>query len=72
MTALTGSQAVAIGASVLLQTTYHLYQGIPHACAVGATFFVFSMYYVRTRRVAPLVLAHFYLDAVVTFVYAHK
>jgi uncharacterized protein len=60
--ALAGSPAVAAAASVILQTAYHLYQGPPQAVALAASFAVFSLYYLSTRRVWPIVLAHFYLD----------
>jgi len=59
---LTGSGALAVLVSVGVQTFYHLYQGIPLALAHGATFSVFSLYYLKTRRIAPVVLAHLYRD----------
>ena len=59
---LTGSGALAVLVSVGVQTLYHLYQGVPMALAHGATFSVFSLYYLRTRRIAPVVLAHLYGD----------
>jgi membrane protease YdiL (CAAX protease family) len=60
--ALTGSRAWAIAVSVGLQTAYHLYQGVPYALAAGAMFLVFSMYYVRNRRILPVIVAHFCFD----------
>jgi membrane protease YdiL (CAAX protease family) len=60
--ALIGSPVIAAAASVILQTAYHLYQGLPQAAALAAAFTVFSLYYLSTRRVWPLILAHFYLD----------
>ena len=60
---LTGSGALAVLVSVGVQTLYHLYQGVPLALAHGATFLVFSLYYLKTRRIAPVVLAHLYMDA---------
>jgi len=58
-----GSPALAILVSVALQVSYHLYQGIARTIAVAATFTVFSIYFVRTRRILPIVVAHFCIDA---------
>ena len=54
--------ALAVLVSVAIQAFYHLYQGVPAALGHGATFLVFSLYYLRTRRIAPVVLAHLYMD----------
>ena len=59
---LTKSAVSAVIVSSLLQTSYHFYQGVPAALADGATFLVFSIYYARSGRIAPVILAHFYLD----------
>ena len=59
---LTQSGALAVLVSVVIQAFYHLYQGVPAALGHAATFLVFSLYYLKTRRVAPVVLAHLYLD----------
>jgi membrane protease YdiL (CAAX protease family) len=60
---LTGSGALAVAISVALQTVYHLYQGVIMAVATGAGFLIFSLYYARSRRITPVILAHLYLDA---------
>jgi len=54
---------LAVFVSVALQTSYHLYQGIPGAFSHIPTFWLFSAYYVRTRRIFPVILAHLLLDA---------
>ena len=59
---LTKSAVSAVIVSTLLQTSYHFYQGVPAAFADGATFLVFSIYYARSGRIAPVILAHFYFD----------
>ena len=59
---LTNSTTKAIIASTALQTSYHLYQGVPLALADGALFLIFSIYYARTNRITPIVLAHLYCD----------
>lgn len=60
--ALTGSATLAVVLSFLLQTSYHLYQGVPYAMALGLIFLVFSIYYARTHRILPVLLAHFLAD----------
>ncbi len=56
------STKVAAIASVLLQTSYHLYQGLFDAVVLSACFSVFTWYYIRKRRILPVVLAHMILD----------
>jgi membrane protease YdiL (CAAX protease family) len=60
--ALTGSWVLAGAASVAIQTSYHLYYGWLGALAVGIQFLVFSIYYARTRRAMPIVVAHGLID----------
>jgi membrane protease YdiL (CAAX protease family) len=56
-----------IAASALLRGAYHLYQGPGMAVGNVVMGVLFSWYYLRTRRVMPLVVAHTALD-VVSFV----
>lgn len=56
-----------IAASALLRGSYHLYQGPGMAAGNVVMGVVFSWYYLRRRRVMPLVVAHTVLD-VVSFV----
>ena len=67
--ALTGSTSKAILASTLLQTSYHFYQGAPAAFGHGATFLIFSIFYARTNRIMPIILAHLYTDVIGTLLY---
>lgn len=59
---LTKSATKAILISTLLQTSYHFYQGVPAALSHAGTFLVFSIYYARTKRILPVILAHLYGD----------
>ena len=59
---LTNSVFKAVMCSTLLQMSYHFYQGAPMALSEGATFLVFSIYYARTNRITPIILAHLYMD----------
>jgi membrane protease YdiL (CAAX protease family) len=66
---LTRSSVTAVVCSTALQTGYHLYQGIPLALAAGAMFLLWSVYYAKTNRIMPVILAHFYFDAGATLWY---
>jgi membrane protease YdiL (CAAX protease family) len=56
------STAFAVFLSVALQTSYHLYQGLPAALSHVPAFMLFSLYFVRTRRIMPVILAHMFMD----------
>ncbi len=58
-----GSRLLAIVVSVSLQMSYHFYQGVLRSIAIAATFTVFSIYFAKTRRIAPIILAHLCFDA---------
>ena len=58
-----GGGALAVLASVLVQMSYHLYQGFANCIALTVTFTIFAIYFLRTRRIAPLVMVHFIIDA---------
>jgi membrane protease YdiL (CAAX protease family) len=59
---LTNSMSRAVIISTLLQMSYHFYQGAPLAFSEGACFLVLSIYYARTNRITPVILAHLYMD----------
>ena len=52
----------AIAASALLRGSYHLYQGIGAFVGNALMGAVFALFFHRTRRVVPLVIAHALLD----------
>lgn len=54
----------AIAASAVLRGTYHLYQGFSAGLGNIVMGLVFAYFYHRTRKVWPLILAHFLIDAV--------
>jgi membrane protease YdiL (CAAX protease family) len=58
-----GGGALAIIISVAVQMSYHLYQGLAHGIALTASFAVFSLYFWKSHRIAPVVLAHLCIDA---------
>lgn len=59
---LMGQVSLAILASVCFQTLYHLYQGGANALIDAGSFLIGSLYYVRYRRITPLVLSHFFYN----------
>jgi membrane protease YdiL (CAAX protease family) len=56
---LTGRMTLAILASTVFQTLYHLYQGTYEALLAGVCFLIVAIYYAHTRRITPVVLSHF-------------
>lgn len=59
---ITGSAALAVAISVLLQTSYHLYYGWIGAASLAFVFLAFAIYYSRTRLLLPVVVAHSMFD----------
>jgi membrane protease YdiL (CAAX protease family) len=51
--------------SALFRASYHSYQGFSAFVGNFVMGLVFAFWYYKTKRVAPLVLAHFLMDAVV-------
>jgi membrane protease YdiL (CAAX protease family) len=62
--ALTGSEAVAVVLSVVVQSSYHLYYGWGGAIAISFQFLVFAIYYAQTRRALPIIIAHGFYDVI--------
>ena len=60
----------AIAVSAVLRGSYHLYQGFGGFVGNAAMGVFFGYFYQRTRRVAPLVVAHAILDIVAFVGYA--
>ncbi|HEY6372085.1 MAG TPA: hypothetical protein VIX37_16030, partial [Candidatus Sulfotelmatobacter sp.] len=44
--------------------SYHLYQGSTNGIVLVTIFAVFSIYFWKTRRLAPVVLAHLCIDRI--------
>ncbi|MGK5522428.1 CPBP family intramembrane glutamic endopeptidase [Micromonospora sp. URMC 107] len=59
-----------VATSALLRGSYHLYQGFGAFLGNVVMGVVFSLFYLRTRRVMPLVVAHTLLDLVAFVGYA--
>ena len=69
---LSNSTVKAIIVSTVLQTSYHFYQGIPLALSYSVTFLIYSIYYAKTNRIAPIILAHLYCDVGSTLLYLFR
>jgi membrane protease YdiL (CAAX protease family) len=67
------SNSRALAAESLLRGSYHLYQGYGGFVGNAVMGLIFGWWFQRTRRVVPLVIAHFVIDAVsfVGYVYLH-
>jgi membrane protease YdiL (CAAX protease family) len=61
------SAVAAVATSALLRGSYHLYQGFGAFVGNAVMGVVFALFFLRTRRLAPLIVAHALLD-VVSFV----
>jgi membrane protease YdiL (CAAX protease family) len=59
-----------LAASALLRGSYHLYQGFGAFLGNAVMGVVFGLFYLRTRRVGPLIVAHTLLDVVAFVGYA--
>ncbi|MGA7315617.1 MAG: CPBP family intramembrane glutamic endopeptidase [Silvibacterium sp.] len=55
---------VAVLTSSVIQASYHIYQGSWNLVQLVLTFLLFSIYFVRTRRLFPPIVAHTLMDLV--------
>jgi hypothetical protein len=62
-----GSRGLAIGVSVAIQISYHLYQGAANVLVLIAVFTLFSIYYAQTRNIVPVIVAHLWMDLIPLF-----
>lgn len=62
--------AVALVGTALLRGSYHLYQGFGGGLGNSAMGLLFALWWMRTRRLWPLILAHTLLDVVAFLGYA--
>ncbi len=64
----------ALGAAAVLRGSYHLYQGLGGFAGNFVMGLIFGWWFQRTRRVVPLIIAHFLLDAFsfILYVYLHN
>ena len=58
--------------SFLLQSSYHLYYGLFGAMYVSIGFGISAVYFVKTRRLMPVILAHLLWNIGVTYLNLHR
>ncbi|HEY6096039.1 MAG TPA: CPBP family intramembrane glutamic endopeptidase [Gallionellaceae bacterium] len=58
----TSGASFAVGTSLLVRVSYHLYQGPVGAVSILGFGMILSLYYMRTRKLWPLVSAHILAD----------
>jgi uncharacterized protein len=58
------STVMIVATSAVLRGSYHLYQGFGAFLGNAAMGVVFALFFLRTRRVMPLIVAHTLLDVV--------
>ena len=69
---LTNSKFIAIFFSSILQSLYHLYQGGASAFSLFLLFTFNSIYFAKTKRIWPLILAHLYFDLLALLYYSAR
>ncbi len=68
------SRSRSIGAAAVLRGSYHLYQGFGGFAGNAVMGLIFGWWFTRTRRVLPLLIAHFVIDTIsfVGYIYLHN
>lgn len=66
---LTGKKSLAVIFSVLLQISYHSYQGLFSTLFFVPMFTILSLYYIKWRRITPVILTHMYYDFFTLIIY---
>ena len=62
---LTNSKVLTIIISVVLQCSYHIYQGVVPMIMMSGVFFLFSVFYIKTGRLTPILIAHLIFDLLI-------
>jgi membrane protease YdiL (CAAX protease family) len=65
------SVVLAAVISLAVQTSYHLYYGVYGAVMVGCGLSVFAIYYAKSRRLMPVILAHMFWDFTTVLIKLH-
>lgn len=66
------SVLLATVASILVQTSYHLYYGVAGAMVVGSGLTVLAIYFAKSRRLMPVILAHMLWDSTALLGFVHR
>jgi len=66
------SALLATVISLMVQTSYHLYYGLAGAIVVGSGLAVLAIYFAKSRRLMPVILAHMLWDSTAIFGFLHR
>jgi membrane protease YdiL (CAAX protease family) len=66
----TNSKVIAVIVSLSIQFTYHLYQGVFNSLFLLVIFLFYSIYYAKTKKLTPVILAHLYGDLLALYNYS--
>jgi|SRR5579859_1614764 len=66
------SVLLATVASLVVQTSYHLYYGVAGAMVVGSGLAVLAIYFAKSRRLMPVILAHMLWDSTALLGFLHR
>lgn len=66
------SVLLATVASIVVQTSYHLYYGVSGAIVVGSGLTVLAIYFAKSRRLMPVILAHMLWDSTALLGFLHR
>jgi membrane protease YdiL (CAAX protease family) len=66
------SVLLATAVSVMIQTSYHLYYGVAGAMIVGSGLTVLAVYFAKSRRLMPVILAHMLWDSTAILGFLHR
>lgn len=58
--------------SIVVQTSYHLYYGVAGAMVVGSGLTVLAIYFAKSRRLMPVILAHMLWDSTALLGFLHR
>jgi membrane protease YdiL (CAAX protease family) len=68
---ITNSKVISVIIAVILQGSYHIYQGWFAMFMVMISFLFYSIYYSKTNKIIPVIIAHGVSNIMVIFTYAH-
>jgi len=66
------SVLLATFTSLVVQTSYHLYYGVACAMVVGSGLTVLAIYFAKSRRLMPVIVAHMLWDSTALLGFLHR
>lgn len=62
---LTKNKALTVVVSTIIQSSYHIYQGVLPMLSMSVIFLFFSIFYMRTGKLTPILVAHLIFDLLI-------